>query len=106
MLHICLDSDSALPCDLGIQSLLCLVMADLLDISLIWWEERYLPPFYMDSSSTLCILEFLVACIAVDWIMADGYSSAGPMVGISLSWWESWYLPLLYMDSSSTLYTD
>ena len=49
----------------------------MVDISLSWWEAWYLPPFYMDSSSTLYILEFLVAGVAVDWIMVDGYSSAG-----------------------------
>ena len=36
-----------------------------------------MPLFYMDLSSTLYILEFLVAGVAVDWIMVDGYSSAG-----------------------------
>ena len=36
-----------------------------------------MPFFYVDSSSTLYTLEFLVADIAVDWVMADGYSSAG-----------------------------
>ena len=49
----------------------------MVDISLSWWEAWYLPPFYMDSSSTLYILEFLVAGVAVDWIVVDGYSSAG-----------------------------
>ena len=58
----------------------------LLDVWWFWWEVRYLPLLYMDSSSTLYTLEFLVADIAVDWIMADGYSSAGPVAGISLSW--------------------
>ena len=31
----------------------------------------------MDLSSTLYILEFLVADISLSWIMVDGYSSAG-----------------------------
>ena len=52
-------------------------MADIVGISLSWWEAWYLPPFYMDSSSTLYILEFLVADISPSWAMADGYSSAG-----------------------------
>ena len=52
-------------------------MADIVGISLSWWEAWYLPPFYLDSSSILYILEFLVADIAVYWILADGYSSAG-----------------------------
>ena len=49
----------------------------MVDISLSWWEAWYLPPFYMDSSSTLYTLEFLVADISLGWIMVDGYSSAG-----------------------------
>ena len=77
MLLIYLDLASTLPWHSGWHSLLCLGMADIVGISLSWWEAWYLPPFYMDSSSTLYILEFLVADIAVDWIMADGYSSAG-----------------------------
>ena len=58
----------------GWHTLFCV---DMVDISLSWWEAWYLPPFYMGSSSTLCILEFLVAGVAVDWIVVDGYSSAG-----------------------------
>ena len=77
MLHICLDSDSTLPWGLGIQSLLCLGMADMVGISLSWWEGWYLPFFYMDSSSTLYILEFLVVDISLSWAMVDGDSSAG-----------------------------
>ena len=52
-------------------------MADIVVISLSWWEEWYLPLFYMNLSSTLYILEFLVADISLGWIMVDGYSSAG-----------------------------
>ena len=77
MLHICLDSDSTLAWDLDIRSLLCLGLADMVVVSLSWWEAWYLPPFYMDSSSTLYTLEFLVADISLGWIMVDGYSSAG-----------------------------
>ena len=77
MLLIYLDLASTLPWHSGWYSLLCLGMADIVGISLSWWEAWYLPPFYMDSSSTLYILEFLVADIAVYWILADGYSSAG-----------------------------
>ena len=53
-----------------------------------WWEGWYLsllymdtssilPLFYLNSSSTLYILGFLVADISPSWAMADGYSSAG-----------------------------
>ena len=52
-------------------------MADIVVISLSWWEEWYLPLFCMNLSSTLYILEFLVADISLTWIMVDGYGSAG-----------------------------
>ena len=49
----------------------------LLDVWWFWWEKWYLPLFCMNLSSTLYILEFLVADISLSWIMVDGYSSAG-----------------------------
>ena len=77
MLLFYLDLSSTLPWNSCWHSLLCLGMTDMVGISLSWWGAWYLPLFYVDSSSTLYTLEFLVADIAVDWAMADGYSSAG-----------------------------
>ena len=61
-----MDLASTLPLHSGWHSILCLGMADIVGVSLSWWEAWYLPLFYMDSSSTLYILEFLLADIAVD----------------------------------------
>ena len=46
----------------------------MVDISLSWWEVWYLPPFYMNSSSTLYIL---VADITANWVLVDCNSIAG-----------------------------
>ena len=39
-------------------------MADIVGISLSWWVAWYLPPFFLDSSSTLYSLGFLVTDIS------------------------------------------
>ena len=89
MLHICLDSDSTLAWDLDIRSLLCFGLADMVVISLSWWEAWYLPPLYMDSSSTLYTLEFLDLASTISWdlgmhsLLCLGMAD---IVDISLSW--------------------
>ena len=56
MLLIYLDLASTLPWHSGWHSLLCLGMADIVGISLSWWEAWYLLLTYLGLSYPLCVL--------------------------------------------------